>query len=73
MKKVQKIGQKAVKSNANAYALEMKSLFADLEKAGMTSYTKKAEHLNKIGIKTRRNSTWSPQGVKNICLRLESI
>jgi len=73
MKRVQKIGQKAVKSNANAYALSVKSIFLDMDEMGIKTLTGKAAYLNAKGIKTRRDCKWTAQGVRSLCLRLKEL
>ena len=70
---VQKKAQKIVKERANAYALTMQSIFLDMDEVGIKTLTGKAAYLNAEGIKTRRDCKWTPQGVRNVCLRLKEI
>lgn len=66
-------GRAAQVGKANAFALKLQPTLEALKGAGISKFAHVANHLNQIGLKTQRGSSWTPAGVRNIVLRLEAM
>lgn len=56
-------------AQADAFAANVKPIIADIQRAGVTSYSAIADALNARGVSTRRGGRWHTSQVRNIALR----
>lgn len=61
--------RKTVVQNADAFALALAPLIADLQLAGVTTLRDLAAELNARGIRTRRGGNWHVSNVRNLLVR----
>lgn len=58
-----------VRAGADAFAARVLPIIQQAQQAGATSLRQQAEALNRLGIKTRRGSTWTAHAVRQVLQR----
>ena len=64
--KLSKKGNEAMRSKADRFALEIKSVVDGLRANGCNSFNGMAFEMNRAGVKTARGGEWSAQTVKRL-------
>ena len=73
LSKLSKKGNEAMRSKADRFALEIKSVVDGLRANGCNSFNGMAFEMNRAGVKTARGGEWSAQTVKRLVKRLEAL
>lgn len=68
-----KSGLKAIKSNADQHAINLKPVIESLKQEGITSLKDISNSLNNKGIMTQRKGIWHKTTVKNLIDRIEKL
>ncbi len=71
--RAQALGQKAQATEASERAQSLAALFAELRRAGVTSFLALAEAFNVRGVPTPRGGKWHAASVARIARRLEAL
>ena len=73
LSKLSKKGNEAMRSKADRFALEIKSVVDGLRANGCNTFNGMAFEMNRAGVKTARGGEWSAQTVKRLVKRLEAL